>query len=395
MIINTDLHIHSRFSGATSARMTLENLARGASQKGIDLIGSGDCLHPLWFREVTSLDKVDDGTFQVDSLRVILGVEVEDMFRVHHLILFPDVSAVLEFRSVIADRCLNMDSDGRPNIHMDGVEIAQVANDLDALIGPCHAFTPWTSLYAFHSSLRGAYGDAVRYVSLLELGLSADSDYADRIQELQDLTFLTNSDAHSPTPIRLAREFNRFKVEDVTFEEIRRAVLRIGGRRPVLNVGLPPQEGKYNESACIKCTRHYTLTDAIDRRWRCVCGGRIKKGVKDRVEELATWPDPHHPEHRPPYLHLIPLAEIIANALGISSPTAMRVNRLWQSLLRRFGDEVSVLIDAPIGEIATVAGGEIADAVDAFRSGRIVVHPGGGGRYGTIEIPKRRTLFEF
>ena len=102
--------------------------------------------------------------------------------------------------------------------------------------------------------------------------MSADSSYADRIEELRELTFLTNSDAHSPYPIRLAREFNRFQVEDTSFDELKAAIERKRGRRPVLNVGVPPAEGKYNESACIRCYKHYPLTEAIIRKWRCACG---------------------------------------------------------------------------------------------------------------------------
>jgi uncharacterized protein (TIGR00375 family) len=297
------------------------------------------------------------------------------------------LSAVEEFRARVKSKSNNLDTDGRPNIAITGFELADIAKAVDALIGCSHAFTPWTALYAYHNSLAECYRELTSYMSFVELGLSADSDYADRIKELIDKTFLTNSDSHSPYPLRLAREFNRFEIEDVNFEELKKAILRIGGRKSVLNVGIPPQEGKYNETACIKCYMHYRIHDTFKLKWRCnKCGGRIKKGVKDRVEELADYDRPHHPKHRPPYLHLIPLTEIIAKALGQSSPLTNRVFAAWNELIKEFKTEINVLVDANLEDIVKVAEIRIANAIKAFREGRIVVHPGGGGQYGVIEL---------
>jgi uncharacterized protein (TIGR00375 family) len=223
------------------------------------------------------------------------------------------------------------------------------------------------------------------YISFLELGLSADSDYADRIAELSNLTFLSNSDAHSPYPSRLGREFNRFEMEDVSWDELKKAILREGGRKIILNVGLPPQEGKYNESACISCYRHYSLCEATARKWKCHCGKRIKKGVRDRVEELSTYVEPRHPAHRPPYMHLIPLAEIIATSLG-TSPFSLTVSKRWNELVKEFGSEIAVLIDVDIEEIRKVTAPIIAQAIESFRENRIIISPGGGGKYGEIRI---------
>ncbi|MEM4294093.1 MAG: phosphotransferase, partial [Thermoplasmata archaeon] len=207
MEINADLHIHSRYSGGTSEVMNMRNLAKGASQKGINLIGSGDCLHPRWLEEIKALEKVDDGTFETGCLRVILTCEVEDRDRVHHLLIFPSISKVEEFSEKIISRVSDLSTDGRPRFHGNGKEIAEIARDCGVLIGPCHAFTPWTSVYAAFDSLKECYGELLDYVGYVELGLSADTSYADRIAELHPLTFLTNSVAHSPWPVRLAREF--------------------------------------------------------------------------------------------------------------------------------------------------------------------------------------------
>lgn len=385
MHVDADLHIHSRFSGGTSPKMTVERLAAEAQRKGIQLLGTGDCLHPIWQRELHQEGEMADGVITVDGTSFVLTTEVEDTNRVHHLLLFPGWQAVDAFREAVASAADAIDTAGRPHLSLDGAAIADAAHDADALVGPAHAFTPWTAMYAYHDSLRDCYADA--QVDFLELGLSADSDYADTIDELHELTFFSNSDSHSPYPIRLAREFNRLDIQAITWDEIRSAVHRRGGRRVMLNVGFPPSEGKYNRTACTACYRQYDIDEAQRCNWRCGCGGRIKKGVRDRVAELATRDNPRHPEHRPPYLHLLPLAEIIGAALQFS-PRSQTVQRRWQHLMEHFGSETTVLIDADLEDIRQVASHAVTSAIQAFRSGDITIHPGGGGRYGELELPR-------
>jgi uncharacterized protein (TIGR00375 family) len=241
-------------------------------------------------------------------------------------------------------------------------------------------------MYAYHNSLKECYGERRDYIYFLELGLSADTSYADRISELSCLTYLSNSDAHSPSLNKLAREFNRFEVEDMSFEELRKAIIREEGRKPILNVGMFPEEGKYNESTCIRCFKHYTFKESILNSWTCVCGGRIKKGVKDRVNELATYEKPVYPLHRPQYLHIPPLAEIIAMALGHAGPSTKGVETAWEKLVSTFGSEVAALVDADIREL-DIMDERIVKAIKAFRRGEVVLHPGGGGKYGRLELP--------
>ncbi|HDQ15749.1 MAG TPA: phosphotransferase, partial [Bacteroidetes bacterium] len=281
MIINADLHIHSRFSGATSNKMDIKTISIEAPRKGVNVVATGDCLHSGWMKEIKQCDIVDEGTYEMNGTRFILSTEIEAVKRVHHLLYFPSMSVVEDFKERIKSKSRNLETDGRPNVNMDGEELASIAKNLDILIGPAHAFTPYTAIYAYYDSLEDCYGDMSDYISFVELGLSADTDFADKIKELHRLTFLTNSDCHSPHPVRLAREFNRFEVKDATFNEIKKAILREDGNKSVLNVGLPPQEGKYHETACSSCFTHYTLEDAIRRRWKCSCGKRIKRGVKD------------------------------------------------------------------------------------------------------------------
>lgn len=386
MHVNADLHIHSKYSAATSARMDLSTLAREAAKKGIELVGTGDCLHPRWLSDIKALKPIDEGTFAANGTHFVLTCEIEDSARVHHLLIFPSISKAEELQERLAPFS-NLASDGRPKVRLNGEEVAQYAKDADALFGPCHAFTPWTAMYAYFDSINDCYGSMASHVTFIELGLSADSDYADRIAELQDLTFLTNSDAHSPWPIRLAREFNRFEMEAPTFDELKQAILRKNNRKPMLNVGLPPEEGKYNESACIRCYKHYPLQMCQELKWRCTCGGLIKKGVRDRVNELADYETPRHPPHRPPYLKLIPLAEIIALALDAPDPNVKPVRDVWSTMVSALGDEVTVLVDADVAQLDMVDE-SVREAILAFREGRIILHPGGGGQYGRVELPK-------
>jgi uncharacterized protein (TIGR00375 family) len=387
MIINADLHIHSRFSGATSQRMNIETISIEAPRKGVDIVATGDCLHSGWMKEIRQCNVIDEGTFELNGTRFILSTEIEDKRRVHHLFYFPNIPSVHDFKKRIKSKSKNLDSDGRPNVNMNGEELASIAKDLDILIGPAHAFTPWTAMYAYFNSLEECYGDLADYVSFVELGLSADTNFADKIKELHRLTFLTNSDCHSPHPVRLAREFNRYELKSATFKEIKKAILRVNGNKPILNVGLPPQEGKYHESACISCFTHYTLKEAQRRRWKCSCGKRIKKGVKDRINEKADFYDPQHPNHRPPYVHLIPLSEIITKAIGLRSPFSQTVTKRWTELVSVFESEIKVLLDAKIDDIARVTAPAITEAIQMFREKRVIIRPGGGGQYGTIELP--------
>lgn len=385
MIVDGDLHIHSRYSKAVSKLMTFPILADNAKLKGLGIVGTGDILNPHWEKELLkAAQKVDDGSYEIKGVRFLLTAEVEDNRRVHHLLIFPSIDAVREMRERLKPSSRDIENEGRPHVNLSAAEIAELANDLDVLVGPAHAFTPWTALYKEYNSLKEAYRDFK--VQFLELGLSADSYMADRIKAHHKLTYLSNSDAHSPMPHRLGREFNRFEVEEATFEEARKAILKRGGRRIILNAGLDPRLGKYHLTACSKCYTKYRLEDAKRLNWRCeVCGGVIKKGVHDRILELADTNE--RPKDRPPYLHLAPLAEIIAMVLNKGVETKA-VKSVWERLLREFGSEIAVLVDVPIKSIAELIGEEIAKAIWAFRNEKLIVIPGGGGKYGEIKLPE-------
>ncbi len=389
--------------------MVIDTIAQQAELKGLAFVGTGDVFHPRWFKSIEAeLEEVAEGTFEHPRYRTrfILTVEVEDKHRVHHLIFLPSSTTAESVREELAKHSSDINADGRARVELDAPEIVDIVLAHDCLIGPSHAFTPWTSMYKEFDSMRACYGDRVNDVKFLELGLSADTFMADRIAELQNVTFLANSDAHSPWPDKLGREFNRFELAEPTYAEIIKAIKREDGRRIALNVGFDPRLGKYHRSACSRCYKQFELEQAKASRWRCdKCGGWVKKGVRDRVNELADYPEPKHPPHRPSYLRIAPLAEVVALALGHNDAHAPEVQSLWEKLVARFGNEIEVLVDAPIEELTSAAGAQVATVVKAFRSGGLKVIPGGGGRYGRLEAPAelaramppkaQRTLMEF
>jgi uncharacterized protein (TIGR00375 family) len=390
MIINADLHIHGRYSIATSKNMIPLIMAPQARLKGLDLVATGDALHQKWLNLLEeTIEESSDGIFSLkDSVRnpedtddqlskFILTTEVEDRKRVHHLIIFPSIESAWDTRTRMKG---NMDADGRPRVRMDGSEIMDIAHDNGCIIGPAHAFTPWTSIYKEYDSINDCYG---KMPDFLELGLSADSDMADTIEELENTPFLTNSDAHSPWPHRLGREFNELEIVKLTFEGVRDAILN---KKIKANYGFDPRLGKYHKTACSKCFTQYSIEDAIKMKMKCPCGGRIKKGVDYRIYELSKWEKPHHPIHRPPYVHILPLAEIISitHSKGV---TTVFVQKIWKEMIQKFKDEITALIHAPIEEVYDIDP-KVAGVIKAFRNKTLKIKAGGGGQYGEIILPE-------
>lgn len=390
--LNADFHIHGRYSGGTSKNMTVPLIAEQAQLKGLDVVATADALHPRWLKHLKENLVEEDGLYicQGSKTRFIVQTEVEDVRRVHHVILFPSLSSAQNLQDLLKKHSHNMAADGRPNVKLDGAQIVDYVRAVGALVGPAHAFTPWTALYKEYDSLRDCYQDNLKHVDFLELGLSADTESADRIGELKDLTYMSNSDCHSPWPHRLGREFNRLKIKDASFEEVAKAIRREDGRGFTLNVGLNPLEGKYHVSACSRCYLKYRWEDAVKLRKRCPeCRGLIKKGVQDRIGELADTNKAVHPSHRPPYIKILPLAEVIGLAYKTKTLTSKTVKRRWDALVQKFGSEISVLVDADVKDVLA-ADPEVGKIVNLFREGKMKYVAGGGGMYGrpTLEGEK-------
>jgi uncharacterized protein (TIGR00375 family) len=405
---DVDFHIHSKYSKSVSPDMEVPVIAKQAVLKGLDIVGTGDALCPPWLDHLKQcLKETGKGIYSTpgSATRFIITTEVEDIHCVHHIILFPEISSAADLMERLKKYSNDIEREGRPHIRLTGEEIVDHANESGALVGPAHAFTPWTALYKEYDSLDACYGSNAKHVKFLELGLSADTYMADRVEELQGVTFMSNSDTHSPWPQRLGREFNRLLMDEPSFDEIDNCIETKNGRRFSLNVGLDPREGKYHLTACSKCFVRFRLEDAVRLKWHCPeCGGGvIKKGVVDRINELAEWDTPHHPPVRPRYVHIIPLAEVISLVTGVRTMTGRKIKERWDSLIQKFGTEINILIDSDIEEIKK-ADPEVGKVIEKFRADKIRYVSGGGGQYGRPTLKDeednywgrgQKTLFDF
>lgn len=386
---NADLHIHSPFSGGVSKYMQIPVLAEQAKLKGLQLLATGDVLNKEWLKHVESNLEGKKGCFECEDFgtQFVLSTEVQDKDNVHQLIFLEGFDEVEELREKLSKfGKLDGKGFGRPWLKLSGEELARKVVECGGLIGPAHAFTPYFSVYSHFDSLQECFGEMVSEVKFLELGLSADSALADLMEGNHSVEFLTASDSHSPWPLRLGREFVRMELEKGNFSELKKAFGREGGRGISLNVGLDPREGKYHCTGCSECYAKYSLEEAEKLRWKCAkCSGKIKKGVRDRILELGKFSKEIHPEKRPPYVHIIPLAEIIKIALGMESENSKKVQSVWRDFVEKFESEISVLIDEPIVQLEEV-NVDVANKVEAFRNGWVLFKAGAGGNYGTPVI---------
>jgi len=374
MDVHADFHIHSCFSMATSPQMTPRSIVSQCFVKGISIIGSGDALHPQWVKmwEEELASKNSD-------LVVVPTAEVEDGSRIHHLIIMEEFDQFAELRKrfLTYEGGHHCERSGRPQIRASAEAIAAEVHDCGGLIGPAHAFTPWTGLYGCHDSVHDAYGD--EQINFLELGLSSDTSYAAGIAELSHVPFLTNSDAHSTGYTKLGREFTTLSLPTLDAHHVCQAIADGSITR---NAGFFPEEGKYSRTACISCYTQYSLEDAVSYRWKCPHDKkRLKKGVFDRARELSS--SDIDLSMRPPYLHIIPLGEIIQRVYGMSSPNTKKCMDMYTRCIADLGCEISILTEIPTEDLCAY-NPEIGAAISAFREGRIVLYPGGGGKYGSF-----------
>jgi uncharacterized protein (TIGR00375 family) len=415
---DVDLHIHSLHSIGVSNVMTIPRLAQGAKEKGLQLIGTGDATQPQWLKHLQTNLTQGEGVYSFDTVSFIPTVEIEDSESIHHLVLLPDFEAVEYLRTAIRSYSPNMDNEwgGRPRVNIGGADIAGFVRDVGGLVGPAHAFTPFRSIFREnrHTCLKTCYGDETKNIHFIELGLSADSEIADCMPELRNLTYITCSDAHSPGSNKLGREFTRFEMQAPTFVELEYALKRERGRKSVLNIGLDPRLGKYYLSFCSKCRRTLIVQDgdgepSFDelniyihcnndadrerlihdihlRKVRCPFDGRLLRlGVRDRAAAIGEGIS-RSPDHRPHYLHIAPLLDIITLALEIKSSSSKIAGRLYNKMRTELGSETSILTSIPIENIQQI-NNRVAQLIQTYRDGSACYQAGGGGRYGKLIPP--------
>lgn len=415
---DTDLHIHSHHSIGVSRTMTIPNLVKGAVEKGLDILGTGDATQPDWLEHLRRNLVASGEELKQDNVSFILTVEIEDKESIHHIVILPDFQSVDELRRSLRPSSVNIDSEwgGRPRVNLGAEDLAAVVRETGGLIGPAHAFTPFKSIFreGRYESLLACYGKEAPNIHFLELGLSADTEIADCIPELDRITFVTSSDAHSPSPDKLGRELVRFSMESATFDELRNAILRREGRRPVLNLGLDPRMGKYYLSFCSSCRRTVEmldgdgpprydklsiyikcrdsgektalLRDIHKRRAKCPADGKnLRLGVRDRAMMIGAGKS-KSPLHRPPYLHIPPLLDVISASLNGMAKSTKSVRQLYERMRTSLGRETTILTDAPVEKVSEIDK-RVGAMVEALREGTVTYVAGGGGRYGRLVPP--------
>ncbi|MFX1389602.1 MAG: endonuclease Q family protein [Promethearchaeota archaeon] len=430
---NADLHIHSPHSIAVSKSLNLDTMVETCKKKGLDIIGTGDILQPEWFEYMkNNLEKKQDSSYSYKDISFILQTEIEDLESIHHVVLFPDFDSVKEIQNKLKSFSKNIFGEwgGRPRVNLSPPALVEKIVDSGGIIGPAHAFTPFKAIFrqGKFDTLVDCYESATKYVDFIELGLSANTDLADRLESLKNITFLSNSDAHSQDPRSLGREFNKFEIENPSFSEILLALQRKNGRKITLNVGLHPKLGKYYNMFCNKCRRRVLFKEAKKQRntifnqfsitdnfiiyyssdplisrldyleqvsknkMNCpACkeqtnkNFKVKLGVSERIEKISSSKEPKHPDHRPPYFNAVPLIDIIQAVKGIKSKTSKAVLNDYNKIVNNLGTEFEVLINIPLTKIGDF-NNNIALIINAIRNNEIEYTPGGGGTYGQIRF---------
>ena len=405
MTYTADLHIHSSYAYATSKALNFENLARWAKVKGIDLLASADFTHPEWFAESRAkLTDRGDGLYEFGGVKFALGTEVSCVARVggrsrrvHILIFAPDLGVVERINRALAGRGAKLDGDGRPTLTMAPADLAQTLLGISprCMIIPAHVWTPWFGLFGSKSgfdSLEECFGDMTPYIHAVETGLSSDPSMCWRVPDLDGLSIVSFSDAHSLP--KLARELTVFNGEP-SYDGLA-AALRVQDISRTIEFF--PEEGKYHNSGHRKCDVSLDPDGVRENGAACpVCGRPLTLGVTQRVEELSRRESDarrgedgtvRSPDGRPPYVSMISLQQILSEAMGVGVNTK-RVRTAYESLTAEFGTELSVLLDVPTEDIADFLpryGHLAAEGVAKARAGDVHIEPGFDGRYGVARV---------
>ena len=401
-----DFHIHSKYSRATSPLMDLENLSRWASIKGIKVLGTGDFTHPKWLEEIKKqLEPAEPGLFKLcasdSSTRFILTSEISCIYskggkvrKIHIIVFAPSISAVEKINLKLS-QIGNLKADGRPILGLDAKELAKIVLDADenCLVVPAHLWTPWFAVFGSKSgfdSLEECFDEYTKYIYAVETGLSSDPKMNWRLSQLDKITLISNSDAHSLP--KLGREANVFDTE-LSYSAIAQAI-KIKDRTKFLHtIEFFPEEGKYHYDGHRLCNLSLTPTQSKKYSNICPkCGKPLVIGVLNRVEKLADRPEGFVPDNAIPFKSLIPLNEIIAESMGVSV-LSKKVLKYYNDLIVEIGNEFKILLESSQKEIEEKSSPNIAEGIIRVREGRVSVEPGYDGVYGKIKIfPEKKKL---
>ncbi len=425
-----DLHLHSKYSRAVSQNMILPIMAKWAKKKGLGIISSSDWTHPLWLREMKAeLEEASEGLYKLkgeSSSLFLLSTEIASIYteagklrRIHNLLFSPNIETAEKINKKLLERGCNLSSDGRPIIGLSSRNLLELVLAIDEriMLIPCHIWTPHFGIYGSASgfdSLNQAFGDLDKYIYGIETGLSSDPAMNWQIEELDNRSILSFSDAHSPAKMgREATVFvrkngisnNQFPIsnKEITYEDIRQAIMRKSKDWKVgYTIEFYPEEGKYHFSGHRNCKIVRGPDDTKTDGNICpVCKRRLTEGVLYRVGQLAKrslndvsqekisksgikWHIDKSKNH-PPYVKLVPFLEVIAEAME-STTASIKVKTKFDELCVQLGTEIEILLRIPIEKISQAGGAKIAEGVTKVRNGNIAIDPGYDGEYGKVKI---------
>ncbi len=397
MKIIADLHLHSLYSRATSKEMNIENLGRNAFLKGLNLLGSSDFTHPIWFKTLKEkLNEVDDtGIYKnKDGSSFILSTEISNIYsqdnkgrRVHNIILVPNLDVVEQINSELSKHG-RVDYDGRPIFGFGCIELVEMMKNIDKKVEiiPSHCLTPWFSVFGSKSgfdTVEECFGDQAKHIHALETGLSADPSMIHRVSKWDRYSLVSFSDSHSPWPWRIGRECCVFDLKELTFENIINAIKDKDKSEFLMTIEFPPEGGKYHFTGHRNCNVNLDPKDAIKLDNFCpVCKRKLTVGVLQRVEELADRPEGYAPEDAIPFKTLLPLYEIISFAAGSGELYSKKVLIEHDRLIEKFGNELNILLNVQKEELLKVTSEKIAGAILKIREGKVNFIAGYDGVYG-------------
>ncbi|MBI5124384.1 MAG: DNA helicase UvrD [Candidatus Omnitrophica bacterium] len=392
-----DFHIHSKYSRATSKDMEVPSLAKWAKIKGVSMLGTGDFTHPLWLEELKKhLKESDHGVYLYEGIYFVLTAEVSNIYfkagrtrKVHNMIFAPNFKVADEINKLLGEYG-SLSSDGRPILGLECDKMAKMlfAIDPEILIVPGHAWTPHFSIFGSNSgfdSPEECFEDQTPKIYSIETGLSSDPAMNWRWSKLDRFCLTSNSDAHSPA--KIGREANVFK-DKINYKELIQILKTKDKTRFLYTIEFFPEEGKYHWDGHRACKARLEPEEAMRINNQCpVCGKNITIGVMHRLVGLADRKEGYVLDSSPSFKSMVPLAEIIGEALGLS-PDSVTVEREYLQLIKNFGNEFSILIEASEDELKERCPPKIAKGVSNMRKGDIQALPGYDGEYGKVKVLK-------
>ena len=395
MKIIADLHIHSKYSRATSKNMTLENIDKYGKLKGLNLIGTGDFTHPIWFKELKQQlrERESSGLYKYksDDVSYMITGEISLMYtqdgkgrRVHFVILVPSLDIAAQITDWLKTKG-RVDYDGRPIFGFDAIEFTEAMVNIskDIMLIPAHIMTPWFGILGDKGgfdSIQDCFKDQVKHIHAVETGLSADPEMLWRISSLDKFTSVSFSDCHSFYPWRMGREATILNTK-LTYKDV---ISAIKNKKIDYTIEVDPAYGKYHWDGHRACNVFLNPKQSIKAHSICpVCQKKLTVGVEHRIEELADRDPGFKLKNAPGFKRLLPLSELIAAAYN-TAVSSKRVQEQSNKIMDEFKTELYVLLEAPEEKIKLIAGEKIAKLIIGNRNGKLKVQPGYDGIYGQL-----------